>query len=259
MLLQAARSAAYKKYEIYKHAGTIGEARELGADNRSLAWDFQRRFLTLLPEGDLHSKSIAKEEPSAEPLQKESPAALAAPLVLVKEELSIEPMQKEAPAPVPAAQRPQMRDQGTQAARGLLKRRRVRQEMCRRAKAKRPTASSASSRYHRLRKLMYQVSISKRLGVPEPTRLRMLATAISFLSSLPDTRTLHEVPDKILVLALLENAFSKEGRSQDMDHVRAKLRTLLKVSSPLSEASRSMLAIAKMVSAQAAYGEDALL
>ena len=44
-----------------------------------------------------------------------------------------------------------------------------------------------------------------------------------------------------------------------MDQVTAKLRILLKASSPLSDAGRRMLAIAKMGSVQSTYGEDALL
>ena len=43
--MQAKNSAARSKYEKYKPAKTIGEARKLGADARTLAWDFERGFL----------------------------------------------------------------------------------------------------------------------------------------------------------------------------------------------------------------------
>lgn len=41
-VLQAPKSAAHKKYENYKVATSLAEARRLGTDTRSLTWDLQR-------------------------------------------------------------------------------------------------------------------------------------------------------------------------------------------------------------------------
>ena len=68
--MQAKNTAAHAKYEKYKVAKTVGEARELGADTRSLAWDYARGFLKVKR---LEKKQEPRPLGEAGPDQEEAP------------------------------------------------------------------------------------------------------------------------------------------------------------------------------------------
>ena len=264
-VLQAPKSAAHKKYENYKVATSLAEARRLGADTRSLTWDLQRGFLTLL-SGPCKVKSE----------QVDGKAALV-PHTPVAARVKAEPADQdaipvtdcsEAPRPMEqqlsdhsgdALQALQTEDMPVVALpaskrRGVLKRRRVqRQASMRRKLQKTSECRNCLSHPDDVRRLLYAVCLSdKKLPcLRESMRLHTLATAITFLEEISSQRTAARYQARILAFALLENAFGLEGNRDLVSQALQEMRVALKVSAE----DRTDICVAKMIICNALYSE----
>ncbi|CAK8986763.1 Proteasome subunit beta type-5-A [Durusdinium trenchii] len=247
---------AFKQYNKYKAAVTIGEARELGADARSLKYDWEKGFLKVdgfpFQPADKRPLPLKRLEAPADP-----------PMPSFKLPIADADQHAMATQPSVCALPVCAQEVATQTDRTSfllrMQHKRMLKQMCQKRRAKRLVVKQMQAQKPSkicLKDSMYRVVPTRGLSA-EGCRLRILATAVDLLDKIPE-QVASQADPSILVFSVVNLSCGLSGIQGLNDEVEATARNKLGLNLK-SQTVREKHQILKAAIVNCTFGENHVL